>query len=104
MGPTASVLIGREPTEVDRVIGAELMMSVGEPGYGGEIGPDVLVATTRPVGGTYTGEGRPFWIEWQDSGYEGLPSSGAKIEEAFGLTPKATLLLSAGMKQATDHR
>src|SRR5262245_15475171 len=53
MGPTASVLIGREPTEVDRRIVQDFTKS---------------------------------------------------LEDAFGLTPKASLLVSAGMNRAADHR
>ena len=104
MGPPAAVLVGREPTEVDRRIVRDFTKSLGAPGPGGETGPDVLVVTTRRVGGTYIGAECPFWLEWQDGGYNDLPTARAKIEDAFGLTPRASLLVSAGMNRAADHR
>lgn len=104
MGPTASVLIDRQPTDADRLITTELMKSVGEPGPGGDNGPDVLVSTTESIDGTYLGEGRPFWFEWQGSGYDNLPLARAKIEERLELTPRTALLVSAGINRAVDHR
>ena len=55
MGPTASVLIGRQPTDADRQIATEVMKSIGEPGPGGANGPDVLVSTTESIDGPLRG-------------------------------------------------
>jgi hypothetical protein len=68
------------------------------------MGPDVLVTTTEPIDGTYSGDGRPFWLDWQSSGYDDLPIARTRIEERLGLTPRAALLVSAGMNRAADHR
>src|SRR5262245_10320259 len=104
MGPTAGVLIGREPTEADRETVADVARLLGEAADAGVDGSDVFVTTTKSFGGTYAGEGRPFWFEWQGDGYDDLPTFRVKVEERFGLNPKATLLVSAGMNRTADHR
>lgn len=109
MGPSASIVLAREPTDIDRAAVEDLIHRLGELAPSGNDGPDVFISTTEPIAGNYSGEGRPFWLNWvvgeEYSGEdEDHPTWRAEVQERFGLTPIARLTVSAGLNRPEDHR
>ena len=104
MGPVVSIVLGREPTDGDRVSVEQLFPVLGKRGTEGLEANEVWIQTTKPIGGTYEGEPRLFAFEWQTERQEDFPARRARLAERFGVTPFSCLAISAGMNRAVDHR
>ena len=104
MGPVVSIVLGREPTEADRTSVEQTLHALGERGSEETDADEVWIRTTKFIGGTYEGEERLFAFEWQTERQEDFPVRRAMLEERFGLTPIASLAISAGTNRPVDHR
>jgi hypothetical protein len=103
MGPGAGILLGREPTDRDRENIEDLLQSLGDVRTDdGSLA--VSIQSTRIIAGTYDGEERSFWFDWQTCDREDPPGWQQQIEDTFGLRPKSCLWVTAGVNRPADHR
>jgi Family of unknown function (DUF6368) len=103
MGPAAAIVLGREPTDLDRENTENLLQSLGDVRTdSGSLA--VSIRSTRTIAGTYEGEERSFWFDWQIDDHEDPPGWRRQIEETFRLRPKGRLSVTAGMNRPADHR
>jgi uncharacterized protein DUF6368 len=108
-GPSVSVVLGVDPAEDDRRELWNTLQGLGKRASEGEVWPDLWIRTTRPVGGSYDGEGRPFGVRWkQGEDYAGededFPAWHKDIAQCFGFLPQSRIFLEAGCSDAADHR
>jgi Family of unknown function (DUF6368) len=108
-GPSASILLPVEPGEDERLAPDRLLE--GLVSLPGDPSDDhmVWVETTKPIGGTYKGEGRPLYLDWFiGEAYPGededTPGWRDQVETHFGFQPCSTLSLSMGRNDIEDHR
>jgi hypothetical protein len=103
-GPVATVLVPEPLTDPDRLALLRWVESVSD--YDPAVPPTLdafWVRDTRPVGGGYVGEDRPFAVEvglqpdWQ-------PEQFAALAEAFGFAPRDELAVVAFCNRHEDHR
>lgn len=93
-GPTCSVLspaMSRPGSSADALVG--LVASVRD-------GDSFWVHDTRPIGGTYTGAGRPFLLFREPRGEGELRA----LEKAIGWMPAQEIGLAAMTNTKDDHR
>jgi hypothetical protein len=103
MGPGAAIVLGREPTDLDRENTENLLQSLGDVRTdSGSLA--VSIRSTRTIAGTYHGEERSFWFDWQIDDHEDPPGWRQQIEETFRVRPQGRLSVTAGMNRPADHR
>jgi len=101
-GPCASVFSACESEAADRAL-ADLIRKISNP----RRGRDFWVCDTTLLGGTYGGEGRPFFWrlsprhEWgeEPNAYERM-----RLEELLGAAPSTRLGFCAMCNDGEDHR
>jgi Family of unknown function (DUF6368) len=103
-GPAASVLLRRPLTEADHAVGRAIVDPTRFDQSGTPFDYGMFwIADTRPIGGSYVGEGHPFGAFFgiqPDREPEDLP----QIEAAYGFMPADEILLVAFCNQDADHR
>lgn len=73
-------------------------------------GDSFWIGTTRPIGGFYEGEGRPFLVSigtelpWEESLLTDSGETPAFYERPFGFRPDMGVTLNAMSNQPQDHR
>ncbi len=108
-GPGALVILGQETNANDRLEIDGLLDSIGSGPPAEDRWPDIWIVTTKSIGGSYKGEGRPFGIEWvigeeYPGEDEDSPSWRSDVFRAFGITPHYQIGIDAGCNQKEDHR
>jgi hypothetical protein len=109
MGPAVSILLPAPVTDTNRASIEALFGRLGSFHLDTETNFTAIIASTKPVGGTYEGEGRLLdggW--WEGEAYPGededWPTRRADLERVFGFSPVAGLWLGMGVNQDDDHR
>lgn len=104
-GPAAGVLLSRQLLPHEEALVYEMLYKADAPFKGGSF----EVRTTVPIGGSYTGDARPFVITIERFTYETgtLDFSAADIRElecAFNCELHRNITLGAMCNSITDHR
>lgn len=107
-GPVAQVLFATAVAASWQATLDEMIVSVSR-GHREE--DRFWVTTTRPIGGSYEGESRPFVVSvgtelpWEEDGLLGEAGGAAALyERPFGLCPDNGVTLIAMCNQPEDHR
>jgi hypothetical protein len=108
-GPAASVVVARDPDQGELVSRLKALSTDHSPANGTDGWIEISIATTTPIGGAYSGEGRPFEVRWARDGEmwaddEARSAHAKAIATAFGLHPSSTIYLAAGTNKSADHR
>ena len=69
-GPSVSIFLAVDPIEDDRLKLWNTLDVLGVRALGGQEWPDIWFETTRPIGGCYDGEGRPFGVKWDTGEFD----------------------------------
>jgi hypothetical protein len=104
-GPGATVLTRRPVGDAEMASVRELVAAVGQPGSDPPPTPDWFwVTDTRPIGGRYAGEGRPFAVNTGlDPDREGAGWYD-RVEPAFGFRPAGGIGVFGFCGRDEDHR
>jgi hypothetical protein len=98
-GPTAQILLLEAvPEHGIRTLHGIVAALAGRDDRG-----TLSVVTTRPLGGSYEGVGRPFLVEFDAVPGDEDPEPDA-VAAAFGSRPQASVSISALANRSEDHR
>jgi len=107
-GPVVSIVLARDPDIADLVShcqGLDIDCPYVIPG--GSL--EVMIRTTKPLGGTYAGEQRLFDVRWTCDADDYIDEADDQnvaqaIAATFRFLPKSYISIAAGRNQAEDHR
>lgn len=103
-GPTASVLFRERLTPLDHMALRGCIDAVSDHDLSKPPAPDAFwAADTRLIGGSYSGDGRPFAIQTGLQSDQDLDCS-RHVHSVFGFVPNDELLVIAFCNGNDDHR